>query len=240
MSDYLLPAFLAVLVHMAALLAVAFAWMPASASRMLVRPPAIEATLVVLRPEDAPAPKPQSGPPRQGTPAPARRETGPPPAPRPAPPAAIRPEAEPKATVHARRQSADDARRAARERLAAESLDLALAHESQAMERERAARTAAELAESYAARISRAIEQNWKRPPSARNGMHAVLLIDLVPTGEVVAVRIVESSGNAAFDRSAERAVERLGKLEVPDDPRIFERYFRRLRLEFQPEDLMR
>lgn len=235
MSEYLLPAFLAVLVHLGVLAAVAFAWMPASASKVLVKPAVIEASLVVLR-EEAP---PKIAKPKRVS-KPVKEAAAPAQAARPKPEVAAKPKPAMQPAAKPKADSGSDAKRAARERLAAESLELALATEVEAIERQRAARTAAELAQSYAARISRAIEQNWKRPPSARNGMRAVLMIDLVPTGEVVAVRIAESSGNEAFDRSAERAVERLGRLEVPDDPEIFERYFRHLRLEFQPEDLMR
>ena len=48
------------------------------------------------------------------------------------------------------------------------------------------------------------------------------------------------SDGNAAFDRSAEQAVRRVGKFEVPADNTIFERHFRKVYLLFQPEDLLR
>lgn len=97
-----------------------------------------------------------------------------------------------------------------------------------------------ELANSYIALITRAVQNNWSRPPSARNNMEAELALQLVPTGEVVSVRVVNSSGNAAFDRSAEKAVlraERFPELQnLP--PRVFEQYFRRLNLIFRPEDL--
>ena len=104
------------------------------------------------------------------------------------------------------------------------------------------ARSDAELASSYIAHIARTIENNWSRPPSARRDMEAELVIQLVPTGEVVSVRVDKTSGNAAFDRSAETAVKRAARFpelqELP--PRVFERYFRELRLVFKPEDLRR
>ncbi len=98
----------------------------------------------------------------------------------------------------------------------------------------------AEVAESYVAMLKQVIENNWSRPPSARNGMQAELLIQLVPTGEIVSVNIVQSSGNAAFDRSAENAVKKVGRFaELQGMPGpIFERYFRKLRFRFRPEDL--
>jgi colicin import membrane protein len=93
---------------------------------------------------------------------------------------------------------------------------------------------------SYADAIRRRVEENWSRPPSARNGMKVDLRIQLVPTGTVVNVAILNSSGNAAFDRSAIRAVERIGQFsEIKTMPaRIFEREFRQFTLLFQPQDL--
>src|SRR5690625_3121282 len=94
--------------------------------------------------------------------------------------------------------------------------------------------------QSYVSLIAQRIEQNWSRPPSARVGMQVVLMIQLVPTGQVVDVSVVESSGNAAFDRSAEQAVTRVGRFtEVQDmPPDLFERHFRQLRLVYIPRDL--
>lgn len=100
--------------------------------------------------------------------------------------------------------------------------------------------TAAELANNYIALITETIQNSWSRPPSARNNMEAELALQLMPTGEVVSVNIVKSSGNPAFDRSAEVAVLRAGRFpELQQLPtKIFEDYFRRLHLKFRPEDL--
>ena len=70
--------------------------------------------------------------------------------------------------------------------------------------------------------------------------MLSVLSIQLVPTGEVVGVSVLQSSGNSAFDRSAMNAVERAGRFpEVAQlEDRIFEANFRRFQLIFKPEDL--
>ena len=120
--------------------------------------------------------------------------------------------------------------------LANTSFDEALAQESAALES-----TAEEAAaQSYRAGIRQRIVENWSRPPSARNGMKATLLIELIPTGEVVSVTVTESSGSAAFDRSAETAVRQARRFDVPSENRLFESYFRRVYLVFQPEDLLR
>lgn len=95
-----------------------------------------------------------------------------------------------------------------------------------------------EKAMAYAARIRQDIIQQWSRPPSARNGMQALLQVNLVPTGEVVDVKVIEGSGNDAFDRSAILAVEKAGRFAVPDDLRQFETHFRKFEVLFRPEDL--
>ena len=100
--------------------------------------------------------------------------------------------------------------------------------------------TAEQMANSYIALITDAIQNNWNRPPSARNGMEAELALQLMPTGEVLNVSVIKSSGNSAFDRSAENAVRRAGQFpELKNLPnKLFEQYFRKLRLKFRPEDL--
>lgn len=98
----------------------------------------------------------------------------------------------------------------------------------------------ATAAQSYIGAIRQRIEQNWSRPPSARKGMQCELLIRLVPTGRVVGVDIVSSSGNDQFDRSAVQAVTKAEQFpEIKEmRPEVFERYYRELRLVFNPQDL--
>ncbi|MCZ6503617.1 MAG: cell envelope integrity protein TolA [Gammaproteobacteria bacterium] len=95
-----------------------------------------------------------------------------------------------------------------------------------------------EKALAYVSQIQRDIIQNWSRPPSARNGMQALLRVFLVPTGEVVNVVVEESSGNDAFDRSALLAVRKIERFQVPGQSRQFERNFREFTVLFRPEDL--
>lgn len=140
-------------------------------------------------------------------------------------------EPEPGGTEQSERERAEALAALARRELAA-----AVASEEAA----RVAVSAEEMAASYAALIQRTVVGYWSRPPSARNGMEALLAVQLVPTGEVVSVNVLESSGNAAFDRSAINAVERAGRFpELSNLPRReFEKTFRRFRLLFRPEDL--
>ena len=92
---------------------------------------------------------------------------------------------------------------------------------------------------AYIGQVQRDIVSRWSRPPSARNGMQAILRVRLVPTGEVIDVSVEQSSGNEAFDRSALLAVERSERFQVPSDPNLFEKNFRSFTVLFRPEDLL-
>jgi len=104
-----------------------------------------------------------------------------------------------------------------------------------------AARTEYELVQSATALIQQVVQENWSRPPSARNGMRAVLQIRMLPTGELVDATITQSSGDPAFDRSAETAVIRAAPFsELQDLPiNVFNANFRSLSLILEPEDLL-
>ena len=115
-----------------------------------------------------------------------------------------------------------------------EELSLGILNEQNA----RRAVTDDEKAMAYVAQIQRGIIQNWSRPPSARNGMQAILRVHLVPTGEVIDVKLEESSGNAAFDRSAVLAVRKSERFVVPSEALRFERDFRVFTVLFRPDDL--
>ncbi len=103
------------------------------------------------------------------------------------------------------------------------------------------AETEAELVMAYSAVIHDLVQQYWSRPPSARNGMVVVLRIRMVPTGDVLDVEIVQSSGDFAFDRAAESAVLKVNRFTELQgmDPRLFDRNFRTFLLTFRPQDLL-
>ena len=98
-----------------------------------------------------------------------------------------------------------------------------------------------ELIQSATGLIQQLVTENWSRPPSARNGMRAIIQIKMLPTGELVDVIITQSSGDPAFDRSAENAVYRAAPFaELTALPiRVFNQNLRTLSLIFQPEDLL-
>ena len=97
-----------------------------------------------------------------------------------------------------------------------------------------------DVSQVYITEIYLAVVQNWSRPPSARNDMSTIVLVELFPSGDLNTVGVVESSGNDAFDRSALNAVRRAAPFAVPDDLALFESSFRSFTLNFRPQDLLR
>jgi len=104
-----------------------------------------------------------------------------------------------------------------------------------------AARNEFELVQSATGLIQQLVQDHWSRPPSARNGMRAVIQIRMLPTGELLDATITQSSGDPAFDRSAENAVYRAAPFsELQDLPiNVFNANFRSLSLIFEPQDLL-
>ncbi|MGB1422787.1 MAG: cell envelope integrity protein TolA [Pseudomonadales bacterium] len=145
-------------------------------------------------------------------------------------------------TLDAERVKEKEAEQAERreKEIAAAELAARLASLDQAVTDEigREAVTNDEKVMAYIGQIQRDIINKWSRPPSARNGMQAILRVRLVPTGEVVDVVVATGSRNDAFDRSALLAVRRAGRFEVPRDSRLFEEHFRSFTVLFRPEDL--
>jgi TonB family protein len=240
--QYGLPLLLALVLHALAALGLYGNWNPQQPETRVIRPQIVQSQLIVLEPAAAaslPKPAPQPAPKPAPQPAPPKPKP-PPPKPQPQPePVQTKPEP-PKPDPEAERRRAEE--QARQERLAA----LAQASFMDALESEASvladAGAAADeaAAQSYRMGIYQLVVANWSRPPSARNRMEAMLLVELVPTGDVVGVTVLESSGDAAFDRSAEAAVRKARRFEVPRDPDTFERYFRRFTLLFRPEDLLR
>lgn len=112
-----------------------------------------------------------------------------------------------------------------------------------AMEEEEAAIAAEEqraAAMSYEAYIIAEITRNWRRSPSARNGMMVEVTVHLLPSGRVNDRYVTKSSGDSRFDNDALRAIDRVNVFEKLQDldPVVFDRYFRKRVFRFRPEDL--
>ncbi len=92
------------------------------------------------------------------------------------------------------------------------------------------------LIDQYKAAIQQRVQSSWLKPPGTQPGMQCTVLVNLIPGGDVAGVRVVVSSGDAAFDRSVENAVRKAAPLPLPPDPTLFDS-FRELRLIFKPEN---
>jgi TonB family protein len=229
-SDRLLifgiPALVAVLVHLLFVFALEGGWTTASPT-ITAQPQVVQASLVSLT-KPKPKPKPKSKP----------KAVEPKPEPKPAPTPAPQIEAPPPEPVGEQPESSPEVSQ--EERLAELQRELMAGFEDLPDADEQQPNEEVNEVQQVAGLMQARITQNWRRPPSARNGMEVLLIISLVPTGEVVGISVSSSSGSTAFDRSAIAAVERVARfpevtvLSISD----FERYFRRFPLRFKPEDL--
>jgi colicin import membrane protein len=61
-----------------------------------------------------------------------------------------------------------------------------------------------------------------------------VFLVDQLPDGQVISVRLKTSSGDAALDQAIERAIHKSSPLPMPDNPAAFSRSLER---KFRPLD---
>jgi len=115
--------------------------------------------------------------------------------------------------------------------------------ESERIRAERVAEQAAIDAEAIASMESvmfDMIADQWIRPPGVSSELETTLEVALLGTGELadMGIKIIKSSGNSAFDRSAIQAVEKAAPFPLLRlEPRQRDK-FRRLIFVFSPEDL--
>lgn len=88
--------------------------------------------------------------------------------------------------------------------------------------------------------IVKLVSEQWRRPPSARNGMSVEVLIEMLPDGTIVNASVSRSSGDSPFDSSAVQAVRNVGRIAEMQqlDRATFDRLYRQRRAVFKPEDL--
>lgn len=235
--QYALPLLLALLLHAGVGAALLRTWQPEVDEPRRVTPRIIHSKLLAMA--ATPPPKEAAKPP---PPVPSDPVESAPAEPKPDKPP---PEPEvPRPDADAERRAQEAARRAQEEAQRKQRLldmfeeSTALAFQEEVASQEEAETDAVTM--SYFDAIMRAIVSQWSRPPSARNEMQARFLVELTPAGDLLSVTLLESSGHEPFDRSAEAAVRKVRRFEVPPDRRLFEKHFRRITLLFKPEDLLR
>ena len=140
-----------------------------------------------------------------------------------------------KALAKKRREEEERQERAKNE----QALKQQLAAEAQRMkaEQEIAAQRRAALQarqteiDKYMNLIENKIYQNWIKPPSANSGMVCELLVQLLPTGDVINIELSKSSGDPVYDQSVIAAVRRASPLPVPSGESGLFDVFRELHL---------
>ena len=90
-----------------------------------------------------------------------------------------------------------------------------------------------ELLNRYAKNIKALVLQNFTILPG-HEGLECTLRITLVRDGNIAGIKIVSSSNNLSFDRSAENAVRKVAPLPVPASDTIFEK-MRSISIVFRP-----
>lgn len=115
-----------------------------------------------------------------------------------------------------------------------EMMEQSLSEETEA--RAEAARIG-EILKTWGQILGEHIGDRWLRPPGLPPGLRCKAQIDILPNGEVVSVKIIQSSGNPAFDASVENAIYKSSPLPLPSDPKAFQRT---LTPYFTPESLSR
>ena len=104
------------------------------------------------------------------------------------------------------------------------------------MMRDDAARTAAArsraVGSAYENAIRTKVRGNLVRPPGLEGNPEAVFMVDQLPDGTVMNVRLTRSSGIPSLDEAIERAIRRSSPLPLPGAQELFQRT---LELRFKP-----
>ncbi len=111
--------------------------------------------------------------------------------------------------------------------------------EAERLAREAEARRRVQQSEiaKYTSLIKQEITRHWNIPATATPDLMCEVKVRLIPSGDVIDVQIVKSSGDATFDNSVEKAVYRAAPLSVPAvESGLFEE-FRELVFQFEPRD---
>jgi colicin import membrane protein len=125
------------------------------------------------------------------------------------------------------------AKQAAEAKIAADKLAAAQAAKNAAASAE-----ALREIERYKAMVRQQIMRYWVVQGGLAKQDATKLFVRVAPTGTVLDVKVMESSGNDALDRSAIAAVYKASPLPVPQDPDLF-RSFRELRLTLRPDSIL-
>lgn len=153
--------------------------------------------------------------------------------------AAIKKEAAKKQKIAAEKKRAADAEKLRLQTVAAENKRIADAKAAKvrAVLQAKNAKIAKQAVQKAKDAITAKLIRVWNAPNNMDDKLSTLINLDLLPSGDVMSVRIKKSSGNAVFDASAERAAYKASPLPVPKDSTIFERNFRNFTFNFDLKD---
>jgi colicin import membrane protein len=117
------------------------------------------------------------------------------------------------------RRQADEARRKA---------------ESEKTARQLAATARDKALAEYVNRIRAAVRRNWILPQDLQGNPQCTFKVVQIPSGDVIDVKLVKSSGNAAYDEAVHRAILKSSPLPQPASR---DQFYRELELTFRPLD---
>jgi colicin import membrane protein len=86
----------------------------------------------------------------------------------------------------------------------------------------------------YVDRIRSKIKSNVVLPSGIKGNPEAIFDVVQIPSGDVIDVKLIKSSGYQLYDDAVERAIRKSSPLPRPDRPEQFQR---ELRLKFKPQE---
>jgi colicin import membrane protein len=164
------------------------------------------------KPQPKPEPKPATKPEPKAAP---KAEKKPAPKPEPAPERLSR------AEEAQRNKLLEQELRRETQRLAQARAQSEAEREMAMLEKQRAAAASARTLNAWKDKVALKIRGNTVRPPGAEGNRRVVFEITLLPTGEVLNVRLKQSSGNSELDSAVERAIKKSSPLPKPEQGEI-------------------
>ncbi len=179
-------------------------------------------------PPPPPKPEPKPEPPKPAPKPDIAQKEKPKPEPKPAPKPEPKPEPKPVPDPFA-----DQLRREAEALQQRRAADAAARELEELRARQTAVAQAGEI-DRYIAAIRGKVRGNIVMPPGMRGNPEAVFEVTQLPSGEILNVRLKQSSGNPAWDAATERAIHKSSPLPKPARSELFNRT---LELKFRPQD---
>lgn len=143
-----------------------------------------------------------------------------------------KPKADPTLEKRMREQLALEQKALDQQRQERQLRELLAAQQADATRKAAAARDSA-LAE-YISRIRNSVRGRWILPQELQGNPEAIFLVTQLPTGDVLHIKLLKSSGNPAYDTAVERAILKSSPLPLPSDRSLFDR---ELKLTFRLRD---